>query len=51
MLEQTTKRVKHVCVLERDGREPWSSGYAKRLILEVVGLNPSTIYWMDIFSH
>ena len=25
-------------------QEPWSSGYGK-----VMGLNPSNIYWMDIF--
>ena len=33
-------------------REPWSSGYGKRLLFQrSVSLNPSTIYWMDIFSH
>ena len=41
--------IKHFVLL---GREPWSSGYGKRLTIpKVVGLNPGTVYWMDIFSH
>ena len=32
--------------------EPRSSGYGKRLTIQkVVGSNPGTVYWMDIFSH
>ena len=34
------------------GREPWYNGYGRRLVFKkVVGLNPSTRYWIDIFSH
>ena len=35
------------------GWESWSSGYGKREIRvpKVVGTNPGTVYWMDIFSH
>ena len=33
------------------GREPWSSGYGKKLTSKVVGSNPGNVYWMDIFSH
>ena len=32
-------------------QESRSSDYGRRLLLLVVGLNPSTVYWMDIFSH
>ena len=28
------------------GREPWYSGYGR---IGVVGSNPNTVYWMDIF--
>ena len=32
------------------GREPWSSGYGRRLMQQKgMGSNPSTVYWMDIF--
>ena len=31
--------------------EPWSSGHGRRHVPNVVSSNPSTIYWMDIFSH
>ena len=33
--------------------EPWSSDYGRKLMFQrkVVGSNPRTIYWMDIFSH
>ena len=32
------------------GREPWSSGYGRRLTFR--GSNPGTIYWMDMtFFH
>ena len=34
------------------GREPLSIVYGKRRTLQkVMGLNPGTVYWMDIFSH
>ena len=34
------------------GREPWPSGYGRRKhVLKVVSSNPSTVYWMDVFSH
>jgi len=41
-------------LISRKEREPWSSGYGKRLtfhVPKVVGSNPSTVYWMDIFTH
>ena len=34
------------------GRKPWSSGYGRRIFApKVLSSNPSTIYWMDIFSY
>ena len=38
-------------VLSR-GLESWSSGFVweEAHVLKVVGSNPSTLYWMDIFS-
>ena len=34
------------------GWEPWSSGYGRRLMFQMVmGSNPGTIYLMEIFSH
>ena len=32
------------------GRQPWSSCYGRRRVLNVVGSNPSTVYWMEIFT-
>ena len=31
--------------------EPWSSCLEATRVQKVVGSNPSTIYWMDIFSQ
>ena len=32
------------------GREPWSSGYWEEThVPKAVGLNPGTVYWIDIF--
>ena len=33
---------------ERGKNESWSSGYGMK---QMLGSNPSTIYWMDVFSH
>ena len=34
------------------GREPWSSGYGRRLMFQRLGSNPGAVYWMYIyFSH
>ena len=30
------------------GREPWASGYGRRLVQEVVGSNTGAVYWMDV---
>ena len=37
------------CNLRDVGREPWSSGYGETHVPKVVGSNPGTKYWMDIF--
>ena len=33
------------------GQEPMSTGYGRRLVPKVMSSNPSTVYWMDMFSH
>ena len=42
----TSDRLK--CLLS--GQEPWSSGEETH-VPKVVGSNPGTVYWMDIFSQ
>ena len=46
-------------IYEEIRHKPWSSGlgikpmllYEETEGLKVVGLNPSTVYWKDFFSH
>ena len=45
-VEKEKEKEKHIY-----GRESWSSGCGNPHFPKVVGSNPGTIYWMDIFSH
>ena len=42
----------YIAAYDSDGREHWSSAYGRDFYIQkVVSLNPSTRYWMDIFSQ
>ena len=40
-----------VCLIKHMAREGESPGVEETHVTKVVGSNPGTVYWMDIFTH